>query len=97
MGNNDLACSLDSGYHHLSDISLTLILGPFGGIASFNNGSAGWHGKLKVEFSKTRDIDLGQNYYDLSKGTDTTKGELNIKYDKLFCRFLGVSSSAVCQ
>ena len=38
-------------------------------------------GKAEVDFSKTMEIKLGQNYYDLSKETDLQqRDELSIKY-----------------
>ena len=44
-------------------------------------------GKAEVDFSKTMEIKLGQNYYDLSKETDLQqRDELSIKYDDLIFR-----------
>ena len=44
-------------------------------------------GKAEVDFSKTMEIKLGQNYYDLSKETDLQqRDELSIKYDYLIFR-----------
>ena len=41
-------------------------------------------GMPEVGFSKTTEIKLGQNYYDLSKETDLQqRDELSIKYDDL--------------
>ena len=46
-------------------------------------------GKAEVDFSKTMEIKLGQNYYDLSKETDLQqRDELSIKYDDLIFRTL---------
>ena len=46
-------------------------------------------GKAEVDFSKTMEIKLGQNYYDLSKATDLQqRDELSIKYDDLIFRTL---------
>mgnify|MGYP001390505296 CR=1 FL=1 len=44
-------------------------------------------GMPEVGFSKTMEIKLGQNYYDLSKETDLQqRDKLSIKYDDLIFR-----------
>ena len=57
--------------------ALNLILGPF----VHHLTMAGLAGKAEVDFSKTMEIKLGQNYYDLSKDTDLRqRDEFSIKY-----------------